>query len=89
VRGLRFIHERKEEVIPIMVKWLNQTPDVARDSYDLILPSFSFDGSTVDKTYEFVIDARKGTVKSDKPIPLAQVRDLSMLREVQKELRLQ
>ena len=41
VRGLRFIHERKEEVIPIMVKWLNQTPDVARDSYDLILPSFS------------------------------------------------
>jgi hypothetical protein len=89
VRGLRFIHERKEEVIPIMVKWLNQTPDVARDSYDLILPSFSFDGSTVDKIYEFVIDARKGTVKSDKPIPLAQVRDLSMLREVQKELRLQ
>src|SRR4029453_14905824 len=27
VRGLRFIHERKEEVIPIMVKWLNQTPE--------------------------------------------------------------
>jgi ABC-type nitrate/sulfonate/bicarbonate transport system substrate-binding protein len=23
VRGLRFIHERKEEVIPIMVQWLN------------------------------------------------------------------
>src|SRR6266536_4824697 len=28
VRGLRFIHERKEEVIPIMVKWLNKTADV-------------------------------------------------------------
>jgi len=89
VRGLRFIHERKEEVIPIMVKWLNQTPDVARDSYDLILPSFSPDGSTVDKTYEFAIDARKATVKTDKVIPLSQVRDVSLLREVQKELRLQ
>ncbi len=89
VRGLRFIHERKEEVLPIMVKWLNQTPDVARDSYDLILPSFSLDGSTVDKTYEFAIEARKGTVKSDKPIPLAQVRDVSLLQELQKELRLQ
>jgi NitT/TauT family transport system substrate-binding protein len=89
VRGLRFIHERKEEVIPIMVKWLNQSPDVARDSYDLILPSFSLDGSTVDKTYEFAIEARRATVKSDKPIPLAQVRDVSLLREVQKELRLQ
>src|SRR6266536_436133 len=89
VRGLRFIHERKEEVIPIMVKWLNQTPDVARDSYDLILPSFSLDGGTVDKTFEFAINARKATVKSDKPIPLSQVRDISLLREVQKELRLQ
>lgn len=88
VRGLRFIHERKEEVIPVMVKWLNQTPEVARDSYDLILPSFSPDGSTVDKTYEFAIDARRATVKADKVIPLSQVRDTSLLREVQKELRL-
>ena len=89
VRGLRFMHERKEEVIPIMVRWLNQTQEVARDSYDSILPSFSTDGSTVDKTFEFAIDARKSTVKSDKTIPLSQVRDVSLLREVQKELRLQ
>ena len=34
-----------------MAKWLSQTPDVARDSYDSILPSFSLDGGTVDKTY--------------------------------------
>ena len=88
VRGLRFIHERKEEVIPIMVKWLNQTPEVARDSYDLILPSFSPDGGTVDKTYEFAVDARRSTLKTDKVIPLSQVRDTSLLREVQKELRL-
>jgi len=60
---------------------------VARDSYDLILPSFSLDGSTIDKTFEFAIDARKATVKSDKPIPLSQVRDISLLREIQKELR--
>jgi len=88
LRGLRFMHERKEETIQIMVKWLNQTPEVARDSYDSILPSFSIDGGTVDKTYEFAIDARKATVKSDKVVPLSQVRDLSLLREVQKELRL-
>jgi len=88
LRGLRFMHERKEETIQIMVKWLNQTPEVARDSYDSILPSFSIDGGTVDKTYEFAIDARKATVRSDKVVPLSQVRDISLLREVQKELRL-
>jgi NitT/TauT family transport system substrate-binding protein len=89
LRGLRFMHERKEETIQIMAHWLSQTPDVARDSYDSILPSFSLDGGTVDKTFEFSIESRKATVRADKVIPLSQVRDLSLLREVQKELRVQ
>jgi ABC-type nitrate/sulfonate/bicarbonate transport system substrate-binding protein len=88
VRGLRFMHERKEEVIPIMMRWLDQSQDVAKDSYDSILPSFSVDGGTVDKTFEFAIEVRKATVKSNK-VPLGQVRDITLLREVQNELRLQ
>ena len=86
LRGLRFMHERKEDTIQIMSRWLSQTADVARDSYDSILPSFSPDGGTVDKTYEFAIESRKATVRTDKPIPLSQVRDLTLLKEVQKEL---
>jgi NitT/TauT family transport system substrate-binding protein len=89
LRGLRFMHERREETIQIMSRWLNQTNDVARDSYDSILPSFSLDGGTVDKTFEFAVESRKATVRTEKPIPLSQVRDLTLLREVQKELRLQ
>jgi len=88
LRGLRFMHERKEDTIQIMSRWLNQTADVARDSYDSILPSFSLDGSTADKTFEFAIESRKATIRTDKPIPLSQVRDLTLLREVQKELRM-
>ena len=89
LRGLRAMHERREDTIAIMARWLNQTPEVARDSYDSILPSFSTDGGTVDKTYEFAIEARKASIKSDKSISLSQVRDLTLLKEVQKELRLQ
>ncbi len=89
LRGLRAMHERRDDTIAIMSKWLSQSADVARDSYDSILPSFSLDGGTVDKTYEFAIESRKATVRADKAIPLSQVRDLSLLREVQKELRLQ
>jgi len=88
LRGLRFMHERKEDTIQIMGRWLSQTADVASDSYDSILPSFSPDGSTADKTFEFAIESRKATVKADKAIPLSQVRDVSLLREVQRELRL-
>lgn len=89
LRGLRAMHERRDDTIAIMSKWLSQSADVARDSYDSILPSFSLDGSTVDKTYEFAIESRKATVRADKLIPMSQVRDLTLLREVQKELRLQ
>jgi NitT/TauT family transport system substrate-binding protein len=89
LRGLRVMHERREDTIAVMAKWLSQTPDVARDSYDSILPSFSLDGGTSDKSYEFAIDSRKATVRTEKPVPLSQVRDLSLLREVQKELKLQ
>ena len=89
LRGLRIMHERREDTIGIMGKWLSQTADVARDSYDSILPSFSVDGGTVDKTYEFAIESRKATVRTDKPVTLSQVRDLTLLREVQKELKLQ
>jgi ABC-type nitrate/sulfonate/bicarbonate transport system substrate-binding protein len=89
LRGLRFMHERREETIQIMSRWLSQSNEVARDSYESILPSFSPDGGTGDKTYEFAIESRKATVRVDKPIPLSQVRDLTLLREVQKELKLQ
>lgn len=88
LRGLRFMHERKEETIQIMMRWLDQSAEVARDSYESILPSFSVDGGTVDKTYEFAIDSRRATLRADKSIPLSQVRDLTLLKEVQKDLRM-
>jgi NitT/TauT family transport system substrate-binding protein len=87
LRGLRTMHERREDTIAIMAKWLNQSVEVARDSYESIMPSFSQDGSTVDKTYEVSIESRRATLKTEKIIPLSQVRDLSLLRELQTELR--
>src|ERR1043166_1540965 len=88
IRGLRFMHDHKEEVIPIMARWLDQTEQVASESYNSILPSFGNDGSIPDKTFEFAIDARRSTVKAEKAVPLSQVRDFSLLREVHKDLRL-
>lgn len=88
VRGLRVVVERKEEAVPIMMQWLEQTKEVASESYDLIVPSFSTDGGVTDATYEFAVNARLKELKSDKRVPLTQLRDFSVLREVQKELKL-
>ena len=86
VRALRVVRERKDEVVPIMMQWLQQTREVAVESYDLIVPSFSPDGSVSDATYQFAVDARLRELKSDKRILLSQLRDFSLLREAQKEL---
>jgi NitT/TauT family transport system substrate-binding protein len=88
VRGLRLVVERKDEAVPIMMQWLEQTKEVASESYDLILPSFSVDGGVTDATYDFAVNARLKELKSDKRVPLSQLRDFSLLREVQKELKL-
>jgi len=88
VRGLRFVRERKDEVVPIMMSWLQQTKEVAADSYDLIVPSFSADGGAGDATYRFAVDTRLKALNSDKRVPLSQVRDFTLLHEVQKELGL-
>ena len=89
VRALRFIPERKDEVVPIMMQWLQQTKEVAGESYDIIVPSFSPNGGVSDATYQFAVNARMKDLKSDKRISLSQVRDFSLLREVQKELGIQ
>ena len=88
LRGLRFVRERKDQTIPIMAQWLNQKPEVAARSYDLIIAGFSQDGTTSDATWQALIDSRVQTIGLPRPASLDQVRDFTLAREVQKELRL-
>ena len=88
LRGLRFVRERREQTIPIMAQWLNQKPEIAARSYDLIIAGFSQDGTISDATWQALIDSRVQTFGLPRPTSLDQVRDLTLAREVQKDLRL-
>ncbi len=88
IRGLRFVRERREDTVAIMSQWLGQKPDVAAKSYDLVLPGFSGDGSISDATLQAIVDLRVQTLNLPKPASLDQLRDFTLLREVQKELKL-
>ena len=88
LRGLRFVRERREETVAIMAQWLALKPDVANKSYDLIIPGFSADGAISDATWQAIIDLRVQSLNLPKPASLDQVRDFTVLREVQKELKL-
>ena len=88
LRGLRFVRERREQTIPIMAQWLNQKPEIAARSYDLIIAGFSQDGTISDATWQALIDSRVQTFGLPRPASLDQVRDLTLVREAQKDLRL-
>ncbi len=88
IRGLRFVRERRDDTVAIMAQWLSQKPDVAARSYDLIIAGYSQDGGTSDATWQALIDSRVQTVGLPRPSSLDQVRDFTLLREVQKELKL-
>jgi NitT/TauT family transport system substrate-binding protein len=88
IRGLRFVRERRDDTVAIMAQWLSQKPDIAARSYDLIISGYSQDGATSDATWQALVDSRVQSVGLPRPSSLDQVRDFTLLREVQKELKL-
>lgn len=88
LRGLRFVHERREETINVMMQWLGQTREDSAASYDMIFPALSRDGAPSDATLQLAVEAHRTTAGVTKAIPLSQVRDFSILRELQKEMAL-
>jgi len=60
-----------------MMQWLSQPLDVAARSYELALMSLSKNGEISDPDMERLTEKKR---------PLDEVRDYTLLREVQKEL---
>ena len=87
LRGLRFIRERRDETVAIMAQWFALKPDVSSKSYELILPGYSQDGSLSDATMQAIIDLRVQTLGLPRPASLDQIRDFTIVREVQREMK--
>lgn len=88
LRGLKVIHGNPEMTRRVMVQWLSQSPQIAADSYELIISSFSPNGETDESALKAVIDARRKSGNVEKDVRLEQVVDFRLVREVQKELGL-
>ena len=62
-----------------MTRYLQQTPEIAERSYDLLVISLSKNGEITDQEWDILTEKKKSA---------DEVRDFSLLREVQKELKL-
>jgi ABC-type nitrate/sulfonate/bicarbonate transport system substrate-binding protein len=77
LKAHKYVFEHKQETMRIMMQWLNQPQDVAARSYDVAMGSLSKNGEIPDADMEILTEKKR---------PLDEVRDYSLLREVQKEL---
>jgi len=79
MKAHRYVFENKREVVPLMMRYLNQAPEIAERSYDLLVISLSRNGEITDQEWNILTEKKKTP---------DEVRDFSLLREVQRELKI-
>jgi NitT/TauT family transport system substrate-binding protein len=79
MKAHRFVFDNRKEVVPQMIRYLNQKPEVAERSYDLLVTSLSRNGEITDQEWDLLTEKKKS---------VDEVRDFTLLREAQKELKI-
>ena len=88
VRANRFMRENREESVKILVAWGKGKPEHAYAAYDATVKVISPDGGIPDDGLKILIDQAKRDVKVTREVPVSDIADFTLLREVQKELGL-
>jgi NitT/TauT family transport system substrate-binding protein len=88
VRANRFMRDNREESVKILIAWGKGKPEHASAAYDSTVKIISPDGSIPDDGLRILIDQAKRDVKVTRDVPVSEITDFSILREVQKELGL-
>ena len=79
MKAHRFVFDNRKEVLPQMIRYLEQSPEIANRSYDLLVNSLSRNGEISDQEWELLTEKKKMA---------GEVRDFALLREVQRELKI-
>ena len=88
IKASRFIRENREEAVKILMAWGKAKPEHAYASYDATVKVISPDGGIPEDGLNLLIDQAKKDAKITREVPLGEIADFSILREVQKELGL-
>jgi ABC-type nitrate/sulfonate/bicarbonate transport system substrate-binding protein len=88
VRANRFMRDNREESAKVLMAWGKVKPEHAYASYDSTVKVISADGGIPADGLNLLIDQAKKDAKITREIPVSEVADFTILREVQKELGL-
>ena len=82
VRGLRFMKQNRNETVQMLSDYLRITPSQSARAYDASINSFTDDGIISDKGVLLDVQLTKERLKLTKDIPLSQLVDWSLVREI-------
>jgi len=82
IRGTRFMKQNRAETIQMVSDYLRITPAQSAKAYDTSINSFTDDGIISDKGVNLDVQLTKERLKMTKEIPLSQLVDWSLVKEV-------
>ncbi len=82
VRGLRFMKQNRAETVHMISDYLKITPAQSARAYDASINSFTDDGFISDKGVLLDVQLTKERLKLTKDIPLRQLVDWSLVKEI-------
>jgi NitT/TauT family transport system substrate-binding protein len=88
IKGSRFIRDNREEAVKILMAWGKAKPEHAYASYDATVKVISNDGGIPEDGLKFLVEQAKRDAKIARDIPMSEIADFGILREIQKELAL-
>ena len=86
IKSNRYIRQHRDGTLPVMVEWLKIDKEMAVATYDSSVKTFSEDLTLPDSGLRLLIDEAKRVGKINREVSMADVADLSILRDAQKEL---
>lgn len=85
IKGVRFMKQNRAETLQMMTDYLGIKPSQAASSYDASIQSFTDDGYVSDRGLMLDIQLARERIKMTKEVPLSQVVDWSLLKEIKGE----
>jgi NitT/TauT family transport system substrate-binding protein len=82
MRGTRFMKQNRAETVQMLSDYLRITPAQSARAYDASINSFTDDGMISDKGVQLDVQLTKERLKLTKDIPLSQLVDWSLVKEI-------
>jgi ABC-type nitrate/sulfonate/bicarbonate transport system substrate-binding protein len=85
IKATRFMKENRQQTVKMMADFLGVTSGQAAKAYDVSIKSFTDDGMIADKGLALNVELTKERLNITKDIPLSQIVDWSLIKELKRD----